>query len=59
MRERILTELERDILLKYLNRDVKLNGWSVLMSRSKKLVHDLRQEVELLEKALKKAGKLP
>ena len=59
MRQRILTELEREILLKYLNRGVKLNGWSVLMSRSKKLVNDLRQEVELLEKALKKAGKLP
>ena len=57
MKYRILTPLEWKILEAYLNNETKLDGLSVLLHRGQKSITDLTQDHQLLEAALRNAGK--
>jgi len=53
VREYILTEKEREVLKAYLERDEKIYGIYQLLNRAKKSYSRLREDMELLRKALK------
>ena len=52
MRTYILTEHERDIIQRFLNEGLKLNGFAVLRGRLKNYFDDLKRDMELIEKFL-------
>lgn len=54
MREYVLTERERKILEAFLERGVKLDGFSVLAIRLKRANKKLTKDLELIKAALKK-----
>jgi len=54
MREYVLTEKEREIVRQYLKDGTKLYGFYQLVSRGKRNLLRLREDLELLEKILKK-----
>ena len=58
MRTYALTENERQILQKYLESDLKLNGFSVLMLRLKRAKPELEKDLKLIKDVLEKEGKL-
>jgi hypothetical protein len=54
MRGYVLTERERKILKMYVEENVKLDGFSVLVLRLKRSSKNLFEDVELIKEALKK-----
>ena len=57
MREYILTEREREILKAFIEKDIKLNGFSVLAIRLKRASQKLLKDWELIKNALEKMEK--
>jgi hypothetical protein len=55
MREYILTESEREIAEKFVQEGIKLNGWTTLHWRINHNIYKLKEDLELIEKFLKKA----
>ena len=51
----ILTKQEKKILENYLNSEVKLNGFSVLILRLKRAAPKLRADLQLVDSILKKS----
>lgn len=56
MREYILTDREREILKNYLEKGIKLDGFSVLSLRAKRVSKKLGEDMKLIEAFLKKLG---
>ena len=56
VREYILTKRERHILERFLETGEKLNGFSVLLHYLKKGQEQISADLELIRKALEKAG---
>jgi len=54
MRSYIFTEKERKMLKKWLNEDLKLNGFAVLKHRIRRTYDRLREDYKLLEAAINK-----
>jgi hypothetical protein len=54
MRQYIFTPKEREILLTYLEKGIKLDGFRTLLSRMKTNYERLRDEINLMEKILTK-----
>ena len=54
MRTYILTDTEKKILETFLESQIKLDGFSVLILRLKKSQPELRKDLELIESVLKK-----
>jgi len=54
MREYILTQKERETLEMYIEKGVKLNGFSVLISRLKRANNRLDKDMKLIKTALEK-----
>lgn len=57
MRQRILTERERRILEAYVGEGIKLDGFSVLRLRSQRFETKLKEELDLIETAIRKFEK--
>ncbi|MEM2514772.1 MAG: hypothetical protein QXO15_08800 [Nitrososphaerota archaeon] len=57
MREYILTPREREILKTYIESGIKLNGFSVLALRLKRVSKTLLEDMELVKTALEKMEK--
>jgi hypothetical protein len=55
MRKYILTDQERKIVVKYLEFDEKLEGFTTLLSRCRKMQR-AQQDLDLIKQLLKKAG---
>jgi hypothetical protein len=55
MRTYILTQKERKILKSYIESNLELNGYSVLMLRLKRAKKGLDEDLTLVDQALKKA----
>ena len=56
MRSHIVTALEREIILRYLQKGQKLPGFKVLKMRARQNYRHLLVDVELLIKFLEKLG---
>jgi len=54
MRNYILTEKEKEILQTFIEKGIKLNGFSVLTLRLKKARESLKSDLELIDAALRK-----
>ena len=54
MREYIFTEKDRQIIQVYLEKDLKLNGFGVLIIRVKRAIPTLEKDIELLKNFIKK-----
>ena len=54
MRQKILTEHERHLLKIFLTEGIKQNGFSVLLSRIRKHIDYLKDDLELMSKVLEK-----
>jgi hypothetical protein len=54
MRSHILTDVEVSLLDAYLRRDVKLDGFSVLVHRMRTNLPSLKEQVDLVERTLEK-----
>ena len=54
MKSYILTDHERDVIKKYLEMDVREKSISVYRVRAKRYVPRLREDMDLIEKLLKK-----
>ena len=54
MRQKVLTEHERHLLKVFLTEGIKQNGFSVLLSRMRKHIDYLKDDLELMSKVLKK-----
>lgn len=52
MRTYILTEHEKEILQRFLNEGLKLNGFAVLRGRLKNYFDVLKRDMDLIEKVL-------
>jgi hypothetical protein len=57
MRGYIFTENERQIIRRWLEENLKLNGFAVLAFRIKQTRERLREDYKLLEEALKRLEK--
>ena len=57
MRNYILTEKEKEILQTFIEKGIKLNGFSVLILRLKKARDSLKSDLELIDAALGKLKK--
>jgi hypothetical protein len=55
LRQRILTDREREILETYIREGVKLDGFSVLKFRSQRFGAKLKEELDLIQAALKRS----
>ena len=56
MRSYIITEIERKVIQRYLERGNHLEGYRMLLHRAKKLdLEDLKKQIELIEQFLRKA----
>ena len=56
MHTRLLSDREREILENFVKSDLKLNGFSVLMLRVRKAISQVREDLELIDKALEKTS---
>jgi len=54
MRTRILTNYERKMLQQFLLNGTKMEGFKVLVHRSRKYLEALKEDVDLISKALQK-----
>ena len=54
MRNYILTKKEKEILRTFIEKGLRLNGFSVLTLRLKKARDSLKSDLELIDAALKK-----
>jgi len=54
LRQRILTDRERDILETYIREGVRLDGFSVLKLRSQRFGAKLKEELDLIQASLRK-----
>jgi len=57
MRNYILSKHEKKVIQKYLEEDLRLNGFNVLKLRMIKALPQLKKELELIELALEKLEK--
>jgi len=57
VRAYILTEREREILKRFVETGEKINGFTVLIHYLKKYKDKLREDLDLIESAIKRSGK--
>jgi len=56
MRSRILTDTEKKVITAYLQSENKQDGYRMVLSRAKKFLPQLKQDIELITEFLEKVG---